>query len=115
MQELFDKNKKDDLRILAENVKKYRKKSGLTQAQLAEKVGLKPRAICKIEKGDTFPTHDTLSKLRTILEIPLWYLFDDAEINDLHIDDYISFLQSLDDSQTQSFEEMLNELRKRFK
>ncbi len=41
--------------ILAENISKYRKKSGLSQVELAEKLGLSYQAISKWETAKCAP------------------------------------------------------------
>ena len=50
---------------IAMEVKNLRKKNGLTQVALAEKIGSKQSAIARLEsgKGDTIPTIPLLSKI----------------------------------------------------
>ena len=42
---------KELLGIIGENVKKYREKANLTQAELAEKVGIGTASVSRIERG----------------------------------------------------------------
>ena len=49
--------------ILAERLKEERKKAGLTQAQLAEKIGTKKSYISRIENGHTDVQLSTLFKI----------------------------------------------------
>lgn len=44
-----------------------RDKSGLTQAQLAKKMGTKQSAIARLEGGNVNPTIDFLEKIATVL------------------------------------------------
>lgn len=50
--------------MLADNIKKYRKKMGWSQQKLAEKSGLSYNAIAKLEQGVAKqPTIQTICKL----------------------------------------------------
>lgn len=53
------------------NLKLFRKKSGLTQEQLAEKVGVSRQAIAKWENGDALPDIDNLVALADIYEVTI--------------------------------------------
>ncbi len=49
--------------IIAENLAVLRKASGLTQAQLAERLGYSDKAVSRWEKGDTLPDINVLYEL----------------------------------------------------
>ncbi len=52
----------------AENLKKLRKARGLTQAELAEKIGLNKRAVIYYEAGGHYPKkHETYQKIAEVL------------------------------------------------
>lgn len=53
------------------NVKKYRKKAGLTQQDLADSVGLSRPMIIAIERGDHIGSLDSFLMLSKILNIDL--------------------------------------------
>ncbi|NCC16342.1 MAG: XRE family transcriptional regulator [Clostridia bacterium] len=55
--------------IIGENIKKYRKQAKMTQAQLAEKVGVAPGTIQQYELGKRTPGHTTLEKIAEKLKI----------------------------------------------
>ena len=55
--------------ILAENIKNYRKASGLTQTQLAEKIGVSCQAISKWERCEAMPELDKLCLLSDELSV----------------------------------------------
>lgn len=59
---------KRDLR-LARNIKRFRKKAGLTQEQLAEKTGLSTTYIGYLEIGRHRPSLKTLHKIATVLKV----------------------------------------------
>ncbi len=61
----------------AEKVVKARAALNLSQAQLAEKIGITARAVQTYELGDKFPRKTTLYKLASALEVSTKYLSDD--------------------------------------
>ena len=61
--------------MLAENIKKYRSKIGLTQEALARKANISYNTIIKLEsKGITDPRMQTLKKLADALGVSLDHL-----------------------------------------
>ena len=64
---------KEDSLILKNNLSTYRKKAGLSQAQLAEMVGVSRNTISSIETGQFNPT----AKLALILCVALEAKFED--------------------------------------
>ena len=63
--------------MLAENIKKYRTKLGLTQEALARKANISYNTIIKLEsKGIVDPRMETLKKLAGALEISIDKLVD---------------------------------------
>jgi len=54
---------------LGKNIKKARKKNGLTQEQVAEKVGVHVSYISRIERGVVNPTHSILDSIRRLLKM----------------------------------------------
>ena len=56
-------------KVLAANIKAYRKKMGLSQAQLAEKVGIATRYLAVIETCKSFPTPEMLERIAEGLEL----------------------------------------------
>lgn len=58
--------------IIAKNIRKYRKKEGLSQNKLAKKTGLSFHTIVKIEAGDTEnPTIGTVKKIADAFGVSL--------------------------------------------
>lgn len=53
--------------ILGEQIKKYRKKAGLTQKQLGEKLGISQQQIAQYENGKRVPKIDALIKIANAL------------------------------------------------
>lgn len=56
---------------LGNKIKQLRKSLGLTQEQLAEKVGIDDKHLSKIENGLHLPTYKTIEKLSSALKTDL--------------------------------------------
>ncbi len=65
-----------DSKVLANNIKKYRKLKGLTQADLAAMLYVTPQCISKWECGTATPEIPTLYNMCEILEVSLNAVFD---------------------------------------
>ena len=61
----------DDKKYLAEQIKLHRKKMGLTQAELAEKVDLSDQHISRIESGCYIPSLKSFFMIIDTLKIDL--------------------------------------------
>lgn len=66
---------KELLGIIGENVKKYREKANLTQAELAEKVGIGTASVSRIECGEKRMKMETLRAFADALDISVGLLF----------------------------------------
>jgi len=62
-------------KILAQNLKKHRKRLGITQPELAESAGLSTNYLGMIEVARNFPTADVLERLAAALGIKSNELF----------------------------------------
>ncbi|MEI8042375.1 MAG: helix-turn-helix transcriptional regulator [Verrucomicrobiota bacterium] len=54
-------------KVFGEAIRRYRRKAGLTQEGLAERVDVSPRYIQSVEAGEYFPSLATLVRLRAVL------------------------------------------------
>ena len=73
---------------IAERLYSYRKKSNLSQEQLAEKVGVSRQAISKWERAEASPDTENLIMLAKIYGVTLDELVNfDPEITDIAIPD----------------------------
>jgi transcriptional regulator with XRE-family HTH domain len=61
--------------ILADNMRKYRRKQGLTQEKLAEKADVTSQYIAMIEMCSKFPKPEMLERLAKSLEVEPHELF----------------------------------------
>ena len=67
--------------ILAGNLKKNRKKCGISQSKLAEKAGISTQYIGMIETKVKFPSSDMLQKLAIALKIdPAALFYNEIEL-----------------------------------
>jgi transcriptional regulator with XRE-family HTH domain len=64
----------DDKRIIAQRIKDLIKAKSLTQAELAEKLGITQAAISQIVNAERFPTMPLLMKLARELTVSMDYL-----------------------------------------
>jgi transcriptional regulator with XRE-family HTH domain len=65
------------------NLKDFRKKEGLSQAQLAEYSGISSVYIAEIEIGKKFPSIGVIEKIAVILKIEPYMLFKNQTKNNL--------------------------------
>lgn len=65
---------------LGENIKLYRKKQKLTQAQLADKANISRSYLADVENNRYNPSVDTLKNLSTALGVNLNQLLSDNEV-----------------------------------
>ena len=68
-------------KIVSTNIKRFREMEGLTQENLAEKVGISTPMICDIEGCRTWISDKTLARLSTALKIETYRLFIPNEIS----------------------------------
>jgi len=76
-------------RLLANAMKKQRKKLGFSQAKLAEKVNTAPTYIGMIEQGKKWPSDTMLTKIASALSIDTPQLFS---MTTAYPEDYINRL-----------------------
>ena len=65
---------------LSQNIKKLRLEKGLTQEQLALKLGVSAQAVSKWENSDTYPDGALLTPLAQVLDASLDTLFDNRKV-----------------------------------
>lgn len=81
---------------LSENIKKYRKKSGLDQSQLAKLLDVSIGTISNYERGITYPTSEMIENIGKALNISIDLLINEVELKlkniNSDIDTIIDFL-----------------------
>ncbi len=68
----------DDIRLkhLGNAIARQRKIAGLTQAQVAEALGLHTTTISRIENGSIMPSMARMSQLHDLFGCPYYYFFE---------------------------------------
>ena len=69
----------DERMELSQKLKELRKKQGLTQLELAERLFVSRQAISGWEAGTSRPSTENLQSLSKLYNVPLEMLLDDAE------------------------------------
>lgn len=64
---------------LGSNIAAYRKRFGLTQAALAEKINFSDKAVSKWERGESIPDVPTLIRLSEFFDVPMDVLVRDKD------------------------------------
>ncbi len=88
---------------LSEKLKRARKEKGLTQGQLAKKIGADIQRISKYERGVLIPTTEIMVKLSIALDVSLDYLLKNGKnqvtgkIRDTELIDQFSQVDALPD------------------
>ena len=58
------------------NFEEIRKQSGLSQSQLAHKIGITPSAVNQYEKGKRIPKTTDLTRIANALKVPVERVFE---------------------------------------
>lgn len=92
---------------IGERIKHIRKESGVTQKQLAEKLGMTQAAIVQFESEKSNPKIDTLKKIANALNVSVTDFLDDGEsITEIGENGHIAHIgkyENLYDSSLQQF------------
>lgn len=68
-------------------IKALRQRAGLTQAALADLLGLSQQAVASWESGERSPRASDIPRLADALKCPIGELFGEEEEHDPHADD----------------------------
>jgi transcriptional regulator with XRE-family HTH domain len=81
---------------LSENMKKYRKKIGMTQKMLSVQSGLSYSMVSKLESGEqSNPSYETLKKISKVLNVSPAELLENEKSIEEQIDEYIAYKRGL--------------------
>ncbi|WP_243375056.1 helix-turn-helix transcriptional regulator [Geotalea sp. SG265] len=87
--------------LLGARIKEVRKLRQLSQERLAERVGVEPKQISRIEGGKSSPSMDTLESIARELQVEMKDLFDFRHLEgDERLDDQAYRLLQLMDDKT---------------
>ncbi len=101
----------EDVRILlGRNVKRFRKQKGLSQEQLAEKVGISVKHLSTIESGAAFLSSDLLQALSDTLDVPVYLLFYEGPLLGTYGSEKKKQIESIIDSHVSKAADSLKQL-----
>lgn len=78
--------------LLGKRIKELRTAKKITQAQLAEAIGVEPRSISRIESGFHFPKDEHIQNISNILGVEIEDLFNFSHIDSENIKEKIEAL-----------------------
>ncbi len=67
------------INLFLQRLKELRKKAGLTQQDIADRLGLNQATYSAMERGSQSILSDYLFKIAEILRIPIWQMFVDQQ------------------------------------
>lgn len=70
-------------KFLGQRIKELRKRNGLTQAALAELIGMETTNLCKLENGGQIPKEENIEKIARALKVNIKDLFDFGHMKSL--------------------------------
>lgn len=77
---------------IGQRIQHYRQKANLTQEKLAERIGLTPNHLSRIEMGRHKPYFETIMLVAKELDVPIDALLEDVEDN--HINTFLQLIKS---------------------
>lgn len=99
-----------------QNLKFYRKRAGVSQAELAEMCNVSNGTIGNIECGMTKPSFDLIFSIAAALKIPADELFKSAEVTEDFIGNQFEIVkESLNSAMTAAVAKVIKDLEPRFK
>lgn len=79
-------------KIVGENIKKIRKSRKWTQAELAERVGIEPVSIARIETGINFPKEENLELIAKTLNVKVLDFFSTEKQEELSKETALNYI-----------------------
>ncbi|MBR1424458.1 helix-turn-helix transcriptional regulator [bacterium] len=71
-------------KLLGQRIKDLRKRNKLTQAALADLIGMETTNLCKLENGGQLPKEENIEKIANALEVDVKDLFDFGYLKSSH-------------------------------
>ena len=84
--------------LLGKRIKEIRKTRGMTQPQLAERIGVDPKYISRLETGTSTPSLDTILNIASSLDVETSELFSFSHLDEkeILIDRLVKKLKNVD-------------------
>lgn len=104
-----------DYSVIGKRIQEIRKKCGLTQERLAEKLSVSVGYISQLERGITRVNLDTLSNISSELDCDIIYFLTDVTINDKNFlnDELAKIFNDMNSSQRKMLLEIAEIIKKR--
>lgn len=100
-------------RIFGQNVQLYRKKAGLTQEQLSERLEISQKHLSIIENGAQFASASLIDRICTELDVSVGMLFRSPDESSAHEANMISaLLQNMLNPRLALIEQRLSEIER---
>ncbi len=113
---VWDKEMKNTKIKLGEQIKKFRILRGMTQNDLAEKVGLTEKQISKIETGIHYPMFENFVKIMEVLGVGMKDFDNELNIeNNILRNSILKILYRANDYELKYYSIMIKQLEKLFK
>lgn len=93
----------------SERLKTLRKEAGLTQVDVAEKLGISQPAYASWERGVKKPTQDNLVKIAQVLNVSVDYLVGNSDNTEDELDNIELLFRGLTDEEKEIFKKELIE------
>jgi len=84
--------------LLGARIKELRKLRNISQEELAEKIGIGPKHLSRIEVGKSFPSRKTLEKLAIVLRLELKDFFEFSHLSKSRKELMQSIIQLLEEA-----------------
>lgn len=85
--------------MINENIRQLRRDAGMTQEQLAEQLGVTRQTISKWENGSSVPDADVVSKMASLLDVPVNELLGCASDKNITSNDCAKILAMMNEEQ----------------
>lgn len=106
--------KQELARLIGENIGKYRKVAGLTQAALAERIDVSPAYLAHVEQGNKIMSTLTLFHTAEALNVSLSALASTSESDNAQIQNIVSLLSDKPSEFQSSVERVVRVLEEEF-
>lgn len=101
--------------MFSQNLKKLRKQHGLTQAQLANKLGIGVSTIGMYESDIRNPSYEVLKKISNYFNVSIDYLINEStNKNTTNLDFFIEHIKQLTPSQRKQVEDLIEFLLNKY-
>lgn len=101
---------------IGEQIKKYRMLRGMTQNDLAERVGLTEKQISKIETGIHYPMFENFVKIMEVLGVEMKDFDNESKVDNNHIrSSILKIIYKADDYELKNYLAIIKQLEKMFK